>query len=129
MSQENVELMESVVAACSSNDYRAFVAVSHPEVEFQSLIAEAEGRIFKGHDGVREWFETVIGPLDLKPGLGEVNSFGDRGITCLRNTGTVAGVEVVQTMWMAWRLRDGLLIWWQTFRTRADAFEAVGLSE
>ena len=43
MSQENVELAESVYATLDRRDLDAFLALMHPEVEFRSLIAEAEG--------------------------------------------------------------------------------------
>ena len=35
------------------------------------------------------------------------------------------GVEVPQRMWQAIALRDGKPIWWSTFRSEADAVEAV----
>jgi hypothetical protein len=58
-----------------------------------------------------------------------IESFRDRGIARLSIAGSVEGVEVPTEQWMAWRVRDGLLSWWETFRTEAEALEAVGLSE
>jgi hypothetical protein len=71
----------------------------------------------------------VIESLDVRPNPEEIESFRDRGITRLALAGTIDGVEVPQRMWMAWRLRDGLLVWWTTYRTETEALEAVGLSE
>jgi ketosteroid isomerase-like protein len=129
MSQENVELMEAAAAAIERKDLDAFLALAHPDIEFHSLIAEAEGRSFKGYEGVREWWDTVIESLEVQPRPEEIEGFRDRGIGCLRLAGRIAGVEVPQTMWMSWRVRDGLLIWWATFRTEAEALEAAGLKE
>jgi ketosteroid isomerase-like protein len=129
MSQENVELLEAAYAAITRDDLDAFLALAHPEIEFRSLIAEAEGQTFHGHEGVREWWASVIRPLAIRPGMEQIEGFRDRGISRLRLAGSVAGVEVPQTMWMAWRVRDGLLVWWGTFRTEAEALEAVGLRE
>jgi ketosteroid isomerase-like protein len=129
MSRENVEVMEAAYAAISRGDLDAFLALAHPEIEFRSLIAEAEGRTYRGHDGVRDWWDSVIRSLKIRPGPEKIEAFRDRGITCLRLAGNVAGVAVPQRMWMAWRVRDGLLIWWVTFRTEAEALEAVGLRE
>jgi ketosteroid isomerase-like protein len=129
MSQENVKLMETAYAAITNDDLDAFLALSHPEIEFRSLIAEAEGRTFKGHEGVREWWASVIQALSVRPGAEQTEGFRDRGITRLRLAGSIAGVEVPQAMWMAWRVRDGQIIWWETVRTEAEALEAAGLSE
>lgn len=129
MSQENVELMEAAYKAITDDDLDAFLALAHPEIEFRSLIAEAEGRTFQGHDGVREWWGSVIRALEIRPGAEEIEGFRDRGVSRLRLAGTIGGVEVPQTMWMSWRVRDGLLVWWATFRTETEALEAVGLRE
>jgi ketosteroid isomerase-like protein len=129
MSQENVEVLEAGYAAIARGDLEAFLAVAHPEIEFRSLVAEAEGRTYKGHDGVREWWDSVIRSLGIRPGPEKIEAFRDRGITRMGLAGNIAGVEVPQRMWMAWRVRDGLLVWWATFRTEAEALEAVGLSD
>jgi ketosteroid isomerase-like protein len=129
MSQESVELMVAAYAAIERKDLDAFLALAHPDIEFRSLIAEAEGRSFKGHEGVREWWDTVIESLEVQPRPEKIEGFRDRGITCMRLAGRIAGVEVPQTMWNSWRVRDGLLIWWVSFRTESEALEAVGLRE
>jgi ketosteroid isomerase-like protein len=129
MSRESVELMEAGYAAISRGDLDAFLALADPEIEFHSLIAEAEGRTFRGHDGVREWWHAVIESLNIRPGPEEIESFRDRGVTRMRLSGTIAGVEVPQRMWMAWRVREGKIVWWTTYRTEAEALEAAGLSE
>jgi ketosteroid isomerase-like protein len=129
MSQENVEIMEALYAAIERVDLDAFLALSHPEIEFHSMIAEAEGGDFRGHDGVREWWRSVIESLGVRPGAEQTESFRDRGISRFRLSGTIEGVAVPQTMWMAWRVRDGLVAWWSTYRTEEEALEAVGLRE
>ena len=129
MSQENVEVIKASYAAIERDDLDGFIALAHPEIEFRSLIAEAEGRTYQGHEGVREWWDTVIRSLRIRPGAEQIEGFRDRGVACLRLAGNIAGVEVPQTMWMSWRVRDGLIIWWATYRTEAEALEAAGLSE
>jgi ketosteroid isomerase-like protein len=58
MAQGNVEqreweLAEAALGAMNSGDLQAFLALTAEDVEFTSMVAEAEGRIFRGHDGVR----------------------------------------------------------------------------
>ena len=59
----------------------------------------------------------------------DVRGSGERGVTKLRMAGTLAGVQVAQTMWQAGNLRDNKLRWWAFFRTEREALEAVGLEE
>ena len=122
----NRELAEQAYAAINSRDLDAFVELVHPDVEFVSLIAEAEGRLYRGHDGVREWWRSVadaLGGLDFR--MEAYQDLGDYGIARIRVTGTVAGVAVPQTMWQAFAARGDRPIWWQTFRTEEEAIEAV----
>jgi ketosteroid isomerase-like protein len=62
MSQVNVEiekLARMAFDALNRDDLDGFLELIDPEVEFTSLIAEAEGETFPGHDGVRRWWESV----------------------------------------------------------------------
>ena len=129
MSQETIKVMEAVFAAISQKNLSAFLSLAHPEIEFHSLIAEAEGGSFQGHDGVREWWGAVIESLDITPRPEQIEAFRDRGIARMRLSGRVEGVEVPQSMWIALRVRDGQLVWWKTWRTETEALEAAGLSE
>jgi hypothetical protein len=44
-------------------------------------------------------------------------------------TGTLGGVPVNLTMWLAARLRERRVSWWSFFRTEAEALQALGLRE
>jgi ketosteroid isomerase-like protein len=111
-------------------DLEAFLALTAEDVEFTSMVAEAEGTVFRGHDGVRAWWNTVRGAFeDVHWELLDVRGSGDRGVMQFRMAGTLGGVPVEQTMWQATLLRDGKAIWWAFFRSEREALEAVGLSE
>jgi SnoaL-like domain len=98
------------------------------DVEFTSMVAEAEGTTFRGHDGVRAWWDAVRGAFgDVRWELLAVRGSDERAVTKIRMTGTLGGVPVAQTMWQAARARDGKLRWWGFFRSEAEALEAVGL--
>jgi ketosteroid isomerase-like protein len=65
MSQENVEvraLADAAFEALNAADLDRFLALTTEDVEFTSLIAEAEGATFRGRDGVRAW------PVRAPPG-------------------------------------------------------------
>jgi ketosteroid isomerase-like protein len=129
-SAEQRALAEAAIGALNSGDLKAFLAVIAEDVEFTSLVAEAEGTTFRGHDGVRAWWQTVRGAFeDVRWDLLDIRGSGDRGVMHLRMAGTLGGVPVEQAMWQATLVRDGKVIWWAFSRTEREAFEAAGLSE
>jgi ketosteroid isomerase-like protein len=124
----NRELMEEAYAALNDRDRDRFMSLVHPDAEFRSLIAEAEGQTFRGHAGVRDWWDTVASAMGgLRFEGQEYPESGDWVVVRLRVRGQVAGVEVPQTMWQAIRAREGKGIWWQTYRTEREALEAAGM--
>jgi ketosteroid isomerase-like protein len=129
-SRENVELAEAAYAAVNRRDLDAFLTMLHPEVEFRSLVAEAEGRDYRGHAGAREWWESVVQSLGgMHAEVEYIEAAEDGGVIRVRIVGHADGVEVAQAMWMAFRVRDGLVRWWSYFRTEAEALEALGPRE
>jgi ketosteroid isomerase-like protein len=128
MSQENGDLEEAAFAALDQRNLDAFLALIHPEVEFRSLVAEVEGTTYRGHDGVREWWDTMAAALGgIRFEAEQARWYGDRGIIRVRVVGSVEGVEVPVRQWQAVRVLDGLIVWWGIFRTEAEALEAVEL--
>lgn len=126
MSQENVEIARAAYAAINLGDLEGFLALIDPDVEFLSLVAEVEGRVYRGHDGVREWWEGVANALGgLRFDVQEIHDLGDRGYAELVVTASVGGVDVPQRMWQAFVVRDGKPAWWATFRTEGEALEAL----
>src|SRR5262245_5253918 len=130
MSEENVETVRSAYAAFHRGDIAALLATIHPEVEFTSLIAEAEGETFHGHDGVRRWWKEVVLPLGgLQAELEEIRDFGDSLVVRVLGTYRPRGVEVHQTVWHVLRFSEGRAIWWRFCRTEEEALEAAGVRE
>jgi ketosteroid isomerase-like protein len=133
MMQASVEqraLAEAAFGALNSGDLEALLALTDKDVEFTSMVAEAEGTVFRGHAGVRAWWNTVRGAFeDVHWEVFDVHGSGDRGVAHFRMSGTLGSVPVEQTMWQAVVLRDGKAIWWAFFRSEREAFEAVELSE
>ena len=130
MSEENVELVNRADAAMSRNDLQGFLSVTAPEVEFHSLIAESEGTTYRGHDGIRDWWEQVKGALGgLRFEAEAIRVEGDWAVVKVLVTGRIGDATVPQRMWQAVRARSGKAVWWSTYRTEAEALEAAGLSE
>jgi hypothetical protein len=67
MSQLSAEV-RAMAEAVNSGDLESFLARTADDVEFASLVAEAEGRTFRGHAGVRAWWGTVLGAFKIRVG-------------------------------------------------------------
>jgi uncharacterized protein len=130
MSEGNVAALRRGYGAVNSGDIDGLLEAVRPDVEFTSLIAEAEGETFHGHDGVRQWWDEVVLPLGgLHGEPEEVRDLGDTVIARVLGTYRPGGVEVRQTVWNVVRFRDGKATWWRFFRTEEEALEAAGASE
>jgi ketosteroid isomerase-like protein len=127
VSSEAFELSRRAWVAVDDRDLDGFLEIVHEDVEFVSLVAEAEGGTFQGHEGVRAWWESVgeaLGGLHYEPK--EMRDLGkDAVLTELVVSGTYAGVEVPQTMWHAVQVRDGRAAWWGSFRTEEEALRSL----
>ncbi len=58
-----LELHARLVREFERRDLESYLDLIHPQVEF-TTVAFGEERVFRGHSGVREWWET----LSAKPG-------------------------------------------------------------
>jgi ketosteroid isomerase-like protein len=133
MSQENVELLHRAYDAFNRRDLDAFLALCAPEVAFISFLMQVEGGDpYRGHDGVRSWWERLLGiSPDFSAEVDEVRDLGDLTIARVRSHGH--GVEsdapMEQTFWHVAEFRGVKVIWWRFVRSEAEALEAAGLRE
>ena len=71
MSQENVELVKALVAAGEMDKETLLAALPEliaqgcdPEIEWYEDPQRADARVYRGHSGVREWFERWLDQWD-----------------------------------------------------------------
>jgi ketosteroid isomerase-like protein len=131
MSQENVELLNRAYDALNRRDIDAMLALSDPDLEFTPLLLELEGGgPYRGHDGVRRWWEDLLGVFpDYSIEMDEVRDLGN--VTVARVRGRGHGVEsdvfTEQTFWQVTEWRHMKAVWWHNFLSEAEALEAAGL--
>ncbi|MGH3117968.1 MAG: nuclear transport factor 2 family protein, partial [Gaiellales bacterium] len=128
MPVDNIEQVKRGYSAFKNRDLDELVAVTHPEVEFTSLVRESEGEVYRGHEGMREFFKSLIEVLpDWKPEIDTIEDHGDRMLVKARIHASPPGgdVPLEQVAWQAIRLRDGLAIRWDFFRTEEEARAAL----
>ena len=120
---------EAAYVALNARDIEGFLERTDDQVEFTSIVAEAEGTTFRGREGAREWWDSVRGSFEVVAWeLVDVRGDDTRGVAEVRMAGTLGGVPVEQLFWQAIRLRDArVATWWGFFRTEAEALRSVGL--
>ena len=133
MSRENVELSQRIVDAWNRRDVEAVAALwDDPEgVWYPALEEITEGRTYRGHAGVRQYFEDLAefseeGHVEYP----EVHDLGDQvlglGHLWMR---FASGVELNQGVAFIHTWRNGKCVEARTWLSHVAALAAAGLSE
>ena len=132
MSQENVEIVRRAIDALNQRDLDAALRDNDPEIEVDwSRSRGLEAGIYRGSEAARgfwntffEMFDPIIISLDELIGCGEHVVAPNRTRFWGRD-----GVEVeAQSVWLV-TLRNGRIVEWRLYHERAEALEALRLSE
>ena len=133
MSQENIELVRLSVDATNRRDLATLDAIWSEEGEFHSTFAASEGRVFRGRQGIRDYFDTLGDVFDdMRIEIEEITDVGeDRLVVELRvsGRGKGSGVNVEQRNGQVWTIVDSKVARIDSYMNPTDAFEAVGLRE
>ena len=90
----------------------AAIAQCRPDVEFHSALASLEGEAFIGHDGIRRYFQSVVGAWDeWRVELHRVEEVPDERLAVtmtMHVRGRQSGVSVAQEVGHVWDPEAGL---------------------
>lgn len=136
MAQENVELLTGLFAAADGFDKQALVAalpqmipeICDPEIEWIEDPKRADGRIYRGHDGVRESFAIWLENFDEYGfELGSIEDHGERVlVTAVEHArGSASGADVSAQIYMLCTFRDGKILRYQEYYDEQDARAAL----
>jgi ketosteroid isomerase-like protein len=131
MSRENVEIVRHCCEAFQRGDYSAALDALDPEISYE-LTFFPDGEVYRGHEGVREAFRRWLGTWeDYQQTLEEIVDAGDNVVVAAREygRGKGSGLQLDRLTFGIWTLRDAKVMRIQFRSTRAEALEAVGLSE
>jgi ketosteroid isomerase-like protein len=122
-------LVRRAVEAFMARDLDGIFAVAAPEIELRSLLTEAERPLYHGHEGVKEWFDTVFDVFpDWRP-QPRTASYDEDGAVVIgldvTATGAVSGAPVDASYWLGARVQADKIIFFGFFRTESDAMGAV----
>jgi ketosteroid isomerase-like protein len=112
-------------------DVSAFHLVD-PEIEIQDYPGLPDAKWHHGHQGVVSWLaklRAAFGEIHVE--ISNVRVSDDKTVADWEITGRGrrGGVVVSETGGLVFTFRGGKVARFELFRTRADALEAVGLSE
>jgi ketosteroid isomerase-like protein len=135
MSKENVEVVRLANEAWNRDDFDAVLLLIHPNVEVcqpGDLFLGTES-VYRGHTGVREWWNASKEPWEyFKSHIECTLEEGDKVVTVVRfeavGKGSGAKVELPYIANVC-ELRDGLIVKFTTYYSLEEALLAVGLSE
>ena len=131
MSQENVEVVRSLVEAFNAGDWDRYFDRLDPHVEWWDRGDEPHATVHRGHEGVRAFLADLAEAAQFCAEATEFVDTADWVVVCLRlhGRGSASGAEFEEREVHALKLRDGTVIEIHEYRTREQALEAVGLSE
>ena len=134
MSQENVEIVRRWIDFYNQRDTDGLIQLTSPDYEMKSVFAGVEsGGIFRGYAGFPfEYFSTIDDAYEeFKL---DAEDFIDVGAAVLMVAniawrGRESGAEGRSPLYAVFWLRAGKVFREESFSDRAEAVEAVGLSE
>ena len=132
MSQENVEIVRRVFDAFNRRDIDAFLEFLDFDVEWVPILAVLEGRVYRGHEDIRQWIDDLATDWEFfEVYYEELRDLGDRVLVSghWRARGGASGVEVENPGTYLYEIKDGKVVSMRTFTDRAEALDAAGLPE
>jgi ketosteroid isomerase-like protein len=119
-------------AAFNRRDFELALLGLDPEIEWVEDPRRADGRIYRGHEGVRESFERWL--ENFEEYEFEVEWMVDCGDKILvygreEGRGSLSGGTISQRIYTVHTFRDGKVARYEEFYDEQDAFEAAGLRE
>jgi ketosteroid isomerase-like protein len=131
MPQENVELVRGAYEGFNRRDFDAALAIGHDSITWRTLFS-VETAVLRGKQEIRAAWERQIEALDVRIDLLELTSLDETrvlGVGTWSGRGMDSGAPVRQTAAQVFTVEGGQIRSVETYASKAEALEAVGLSE
>jgi ketosteroid isomerase-like protein len=133
MSQEAIEIVRQVFDAFNSERIERVLELTDPDFEVEvppELSAEPD--VYRGHDGVRRYFESFQDAMEEI--RFESEGFWDAGESVvaamlITAKGRRTAIPVEQRITAVWSIRDGRALRVKVFASCSEALDEVGLTE
>ncbi len=133
MSQENVEAVRELYRGWARGDFTVGMALFDPDVEFISEFGVDRITARGLHDMRRVWGEQLRNWETWCTGeIQELRDLGDRVLVVhpIHGRGRTSGLEVeIPNAAVAFRFREGRIVWLLATARLESALEALGLQE
>jgi ketosteroid isomerase-like protein len=132
MSEENIELVRSLMEAWNRGDYSTALQSIDPEIEVESALGGTFDGTYQGHSGLRRFLEDFWSNFEnFSTEVEEYIPAGDDVVIGAhhRGSGIGSGVEVEMWNWQVFTVRRGMIVRYRMFNTKQEALEAAGISE
>lgn len=134
MAQGNAEIVRRVIDAVNRRDAETLDPLWSEEGEFNSRLAASEGHVFRGRQGMRDyfaWLDEAFG--EVRTEVEEIIDAGeDRIVALLRGSvrGRTSGVPLDdQRFAIVFTFQGERIVRADSYFSPAEALEAAGLSE
>ena len=135
MSEENVEIVRRVTDVMDAEGFEAalpvFLEAAHPDVEWREDPAWPGSAHYRGVEQVRQVILDRMDTLDFDQQTEDLISVGDKVVALVRwrGRGKASGAQGEISLAIVWTVRERAITRLEFFLDRAEALEAVGLSE
>ena len=135
MSQENIDVVRRVTEVMDAEGFGAalpvFLEAAHADVEWREDPAWPGSSNYRGVDQVRELIADRMDTLDFDQQTEELIAADDKVVTLVlwRARGRASGAQGELSLAIVWTVREQGIARVEFFLDRAEALEAVGLSE
>jgi ketosteroid isomerase-like protein len=133
MSEENVEVVKSLLAAFAERDEAAAGTVLDPEVEIRpAIVGGPEGVVYHGHQGIRRfWNDVDAAWQEFRIEPEEFRDLGERVLVLGRAFARGEGSGIALDVPAAWlvALRERRIVEFRSFSNQEEALKAAGVSE
>jgi ketosteroid isomerase-like protein len=114
----SVGVIERMYAALEEEGVEGLLGYIHPE--FEGVVSpelSAEPDVYRGHAGMRRWFDGFEGLEDVRLSPEDFIGDGERVLVpvVLSARGAGSGIEVEQRVVQGWTVRDGLAVRVESF--------------
>jgi ketosteroid isomerase-like protein len=137
MSQANVDFLRGLFEGAQGLDKEQLLAalpdlieqMCDPEIEWVEDPGRADGRVYRGHQGVRESFERWLENFEeYDVEVEQISDYGDRVLVAAveRGRGSASGAPVSSRIYTVCTFRADKILRYQEFYDEQQALEAAG---
>jgi ketosteroid isomerase-like protein len=129
--ERNVQCVRDGYAVFGRGDLDAALELTQPDIEIDERDALPGGRLYQGHEGLREWLADLVERWsDIRVDIASLEPIDNRVLATVKVSaqGASTGASVTGESFHLWEVEDGRLRRLQVSYDRDSARAAAGLA-